>query len=269
LQGQVKWLRDNGGLLIPMYLTQVAALNPTDRTLCEVAVNAKRNSEYADIRSWLWDASFDDPASVAVRVEQGNSYSEQYLATLALSGSLQKDGVKSNPNYGFLNEVIAGMKLPSLVKYCVTRSLKLGMEGLPTALPVNWQAFTDAIVMQRILPPAPMIAGLPSIAYDKHVLEGKKAIGYFCKACEPVNEFLSTRDHLNRVDAVGSAIFEEEGGNVLRRSLVYNFQQEQLNAARTAHMFSSGLGAEEGEELCGIVRDNFDSLNAARKRVIG
>lgn len=270
LQGQMKMVRGNGDLLIPLYMTQVAALNPTDRTLCEVAVTAKRADVYAETRadyfSMVEHEHLPDDLLEVFKIESDPIH--QYLAALALVGGLKKGEVASRKHIPIFIEILQEMNVPALLSYCVRSSLRLGMEGLPIALPVNWNEFTDAKLVVRELPSTIIVGGLPSVAYDKHVLEGKRSIAYFNKACKPVAEFLSVRPNLKKVDAVGSAIFEEEGGNVLQTSLSYPFQLKQLKTARTAHLFSSGLGKDEGEELCGLVRDNLDSLNAARKRVI-
>jgi hypothetical protein len=268
IQNNMKWVRANGCIQIPMYLTKIAATNPTDRTLCEIAVYSKRSPDYLDFRKKCWELADSNPHELSSYV-MGDDPIKAYLATLALSGGLKIDDMASVPsNSIFTQSIEAVQELPNLIKYCIIKASRLGLEGLPTALHANWMSFTDAEVVERELPPAPLIAGLPSVAYDKHVLEGKKAIGYFCKSCKPVQEFIETQGITNKVDAVGSAIFEEEAGNVLRESLVYPFQQKMLAKARQAHMYSCGLG-EEGDALCAIVANNFDSLNEARRKVIG
>jgi hypothetical protein len=267
VQNNMKWVRANGCVQIPMYLTKIAATNPTDRTLCEIAVYSKRSPDYADVRQKFWEMSDYTPSKLESYV-LGDDPIHAYLALLALSGSLKVNDVASTANPTLFNEYVEEIQeLPNLIKYCMIKSAKLGLEGLPTALHANWMGFTNATVLERELPPAPMIAGLPSVAYDKHVLEGKKAIGYFCKSCQPVKEFIEQHGINDKVNAVGSAIFEEEAGNVLRQSLIYPFQQKMLAKAREAHMYSCGLG-EEGDALCAIVVNNFDILNEARRKVI-
>lgn len=268
IQSKMKWVRDNGDIQIPMYLTKVAATNPTDRSLCEIAVHAKRSPEFMQLREQLHSDSNYKPSLVASKIG-GKDVIESYLASIALCGALtNSQGFKSESSPSLFKEVVEGLDLPNLVKYCIIKASSLGLEGLPNALHTNFNQFTDAQVVTRDIKQSPLVVGLPSYAYDKHVLEGKKAIGYFCKACQPVKEYLDGTDIANRVNAVGSAIFEEEGGNVLRESLVYPFQSKMLKAARRAHLLSSGVSDKYGEGLCSVVAANIDSLNAARKKVI-
>ena len=113
-----------------------------------------------------------------------------------------------------------------------------------------------------------VIDGVSSEAYDMHTQLGRRALGYFSKACEPVREYLLRfvkERHLYEV-LVGLAWQAES--SLDNRRLVYDGSEDLFEMAKVASIAFGEFPAERVDEAIGLMRDHLPDLHRARLRVL-
>jgi len=274
IQGRKKWRADNGDLHLLLYIVGQMVNVVCDRTLCETAVSAWYNPDYEAIKHHYIEG-YDPQQAASIYRDKTASPDLRQLAGLALSGAIHnggdyRDRVTSEKNLDALTEALDELQPPTLIRYIITRGVALGTEGLHIALPINWDRFRGSefvCVAHDKLPESPIIKGLPSVAYDMHTYEGKRAYNYFKKACAPVAELLAKYSPPDPVDAVSALVFLFEAGCVMAEHLSYPYQQEALLSSWKAELASVGLPNDDEhiEEYREVITSNFAALDKARR----
>lgn len=268
-----KKLRDDmfGGMYATFYIVEQMCRSTKDRTLCEIAnasggVKGEYTSWLYEDKDNLWDV-YDDVES---------ELPERHLAGLTLLGGLKLGEEKSEAHKKyFINNTMG----EGIVPYIIIRGISAGTEGLHCALYPLVSYLMDvpeALSVRTLieLPDAPIINGLPSVAYDMHCLEGKRAFAYFRKACEPVHNWLKQRYDTEELwkehtmEFIGLAVFLQESGCILKDYLSYDTKDEMLFTVLQAEAKGFGLSYEEMMDGYNLIREHLEELNYARRRVL-
>lgn len=225
---------------------------------------------YVDELAWMVKQRSEELAKLALNRQA--PFRTRGLA-LWLLGGTEKFKAQMLPlrpgKLELLKSTIAQMGHPPLLKFLFDRFCWTRGEVMTLMLVLGWEMLlASETVWHRgaDIPDAPLVSGVPSYAYDRHTQDGKRAIAYFTKACDPVRAFFDARPKLDRVDVAGIAVFYAEGG-VLDRQIDFDglLELERWSMWETWSMF--GLKPAEAEELMALVTDHRDKLDYARTRV--
>lgn len=170
----------------------------------------------------------------------------------------------------FQNEVSA-TDMPFLAKYMALKGSEMMRDPLYWAVPIQWQMMQGQKISVQVneLVEDELINGVPASGYDQLNAVGKRAIGYFCKACEPVRMILEKHPIADRIAAIGGIIFLVEGSK-LDRQLDFPGMMSVYEAAQVSDLHHIGcMTVEEQQELVKTVEENIPALNQARVRVSG
>jgi hypothetical protein len=102
---------------------------------------------------------------------------------------------------------------------------------------------------------------------DMHTGEGKRSLAYTAKASRPVREFFERHPDAKRIDALGLAVFDTEGGQQDRR-LSSPLIDDLAERAARIYTAPTGLTWEAYCELKEIVRAEAPVLSKARRRIL-
>lgn len=264
VSGKKAWRQANGGVAIPQYIAASMAKTLKDRTACNLAcwVNATAN----------WGISAEDVSNI-----EGED-----ILTRATWLKVHADGITNEkreqlypPSKAKAEDYISA--LPTLAQYVYRRGKAAGAEGLYAAMAVIMdylQAMPDdyfTVEKREPLEPC-LIKGVPSYAYDKHTYEGKKAIAYFLKACEPIAKWdgwcVEGMTYSLKMRAMGSAVFYAEGGEYLVDRLTYplGIYVSRMELAAFAKIYM--LTPQQFRDLHQMVSDNLGALNYARGKIM-
>ena len=113
----------------------------------------------------------------------------------------------------------------------------------------------------------PVIAGLPSSAYNSHTAEGMRAAPYLVACVPELKAFFAERPTAKKSDCMGWAIFTVEG-QLMGVTLVSPLMAEIEQFARETVVRQIGLTLAEYQELETIVWRNMPLLHRARQRIV-
>jgi hypothetical protein len=274
LISQKRWRDENGGVFIALYVVEQMVRTVKDRTLCETAFSSNVTPD-SEIYRKQWLQKYDVEDLLHKYLHSDMREEVRQLAGIALIGGLREGPrgkeVKSANNKEKVLKELYETELPSLIKFVMETGFRSAGEGLHVAIPMVWEHFMEEPVSVNAmqLPEIEMIGGLPSVAFDKHTLEGKRSFAYFSKACEPVKAWLAEHwEGKNPVNLIEIAVFAMEGGSVLQYHLSYPYQIGILIRSFEAEARMVGCDLYELTELFQLVRDNVDRLNYARKKIV-
>jgi hypothetical protein len=245
-----------------------------DRSPCELATRSDYGAPFGDFSKFLIQGTFE--TALAVFSVPDLEPEQRVLARFALGGILHDGAPPKKRTYAerhtkTWHEVQSGWH-PAL-EFISRKCLALGGEpvGLISAMREIWDiegGYPHWMSSETAPePPAPIIHGLASVAYDMHCHEGKRAISYFRKACEPVRELTDSMGVEKPNAVLGDAIFEVEGKWCKNR--VYShwgLKNDQLS--RDIDARAHGVDPLQFYALQEAVYENMDMLNYARDRVM-
>jgi len=275
IAGRFAWIRAEGDQVLVAYLVESACLSTKDRTLTDIAYGAWIATYTQDLKkACIQDYAPDEMASIADYHSDADILIKQ-VCMLALGGCIHSDEgrqshfCKRSPEY--LSKVIESYNLDTLLEYITTLGAKRGVEGLALAVPLLASALVGrpVPVIDVDLPPTPIIGRVPALAYDKHVMEGKRAYAYFMKYCKPVATWLKDNDYRgNAVEFIGSALFNGESGSVLGRMLIYPEQEALFRLGLVQEAAKYGVTPDKMYEFYALVNQHHDDVNYSRRRII-
>lgn len=302
--GKKAWRESNGGALITAYLADRMARSAKSRTLCHLMCYAAASDKFEGARTHWCDLDLSQPeqADHLARWLRQDDYDEfpqrddeklqpiiaaSALASKALSGQLsyvlpgqdhlsprERKSQYSTGNRHISEEALDTMEvpLPSLWRYIVYRARSAGVEGLENGIPALFPHIQpgDMSLVSRKLPVMEVLDKLPSVAFDKHTIEGKRAIARFGKNCAPVKDFLA--EHFTEdlhVAALGSAVFYAEGGEPMTPVLDSPLFQTVQRSEHAAFARRYGVTPEVFTGLHEVVAEHLGELNDARRFILG
>lgn len=232
-----------------------------DRSACDVAsITMGQGERMLTLREELAGKL---PVELAcVMADRDQPIIARVLAHKSLVGKMKQEP------YGLqLQAAYDAMGTPNIVRYCVTGYKSQHKDLMWAGLPVLWDVAvqSEVGVDTHDVSDYTDVLGIPSCCYDMFTSDGKRAMAYFRKACEPVLEFFG--DKTEWQDQMGYAVFAAEGGN-LDRSVSYEQRDHVAYEALTEEFLSVDLTMDRAAEISHLVAENLDGLNKARKRVI-
>lgn len=220
-----------------------------------------------------------------VYTDEKTMIAHRMIAGWVLAGTKHNPGVgfkndgKGNPN--FIVEASKAMGHPALIQSIVRSGFSKQREGMPMAFPLIWEAAKDVhhAHLNSAIPlmhaddefvQMPMIGNYPSEAFDWHNAEGKKALGYFRKACEPVKAWLDDEAKIPyalQIEVLGTLVFRLEGHQVSKR-LVYDGSTDLVELAEWAALLGNHIPEEHAEKGMKLMRANMPVLHYARQKIV-
>jgi hypothetical protein len=236
-----------------------------DRSPCQLAVAAKG---YADSIARVGRLSPERCA--AIYGDESADLHTRCLAGRSLTGSLSIEKLRiGKADRKAYMAALTKLDLPARIISIAEIGAGLGGEvaGLAVNVPILYRPMKKESRKIRInrLPPAELIRGLLSAAYDKHTLEGKYALAAFAANCSPLRQF-SEKQGVQARRIIGFLVFMAEGSVVdrdVRCSLT-----DQLYASNEKELCSRiGLSYSALPEAKDILLENLELLNHHRRRI--
>jgi len=258
------------GLQLVANFAAFAAQQKKDRACCWVAVSSWFPQASKARRDFFAQQNHDHPLAVfETALDESQPILDRYQSISALYGKLahrldSKDVPKQQPRRKLFDSLIDQLVLPDAIAYSVRVGAALGLEGLPFALPFLYKFAQQGVVEEMEIPAPETIAGLPSYAYDQHVLEGRRALSRFTYRTGVRSWLEANNFKVGDYAVTGVLAFEYEGGNILHNWLAYPESKTLLQTARCAHLESAGLTPQQGEDGRSILLDNLHKLNECR-----
>jgi hypothetical protein len=264
-----------GDVKIIHYIVKAMAETVKDRTVCDlmqVHWNSPKKPEELDC---LRKASLNDLS--AMMLAETNTSDLKISAAWLLAGSDKYENKKLPLRTGSreqFNSTIERMKIPALVKYITQRGMVACRYPMNLVYPFTWELLHKSPYSKVIETTFPAdrfyIGGLPEEAFDQHTRDGKSSMLYFYKACDPVNEWLTSRSIVG-VDeiqaAIGAAVFISEGA-LLDKKIDFDGAGEIFDTTERNDYAKSGLTLDDGRALAKLIADNFEALRRSRIRVV-
>lgn len=236
-----------------------------DRSPCQLAVAAKG---YANIIARV--GRLTPERCAAIYANESDNPHLRCLAGRSLTGSLSIEKLRiGKADRKAYMAALTKLDLPERIISIAEIGAGLGGEvaGLAVNVPILYRPMKKESRKIRInhLPPAELIRGLLSAAYDKHTLEGKYALAAFAANCNPLRQF-SEKQGVQARRIIGFLVFMAEGSVVdrdVRCSLT-----DQLYASNEKELCSRmGLSYSALSEAKDILLGNLDLLNHHRRRI--
>jgi hypothetical protein len=296
--GKKVWRKNNGGdLKILSMLVWLLTVSIKDRHSCDLLVWADLAPELQEQRDEFMEMAAAEQWDTLVKMfcDPDENLAIRMIAAWAIAGTkafpgarfpekIQGAGIK-----GLVELVIGQFKVPVVIPLTMRWAASKQYEGMPMAYPLIYEMVSkhhlvlltsgmtvnhDVKTEGDDLTQLPMIGNYPSEAIDMHCQEGKRAISYFMKACEPMRDFVNSFIHPDDqeykkkvIDAVGTLIFRVEGHQVHPR-LQYEGQKELLELAEYAHLRGNGIPGDVCDYGMALLRANMDVLHHARCKIL-
>lgn len=125
-------------------------------------------------------------------------------------------------------------------------------------------------VIETELPDRFLIGGVIEQSWDKHTIFGKRSYMDFYKACEPVQNFLTSRGFVSNdavVGSIGISLFISESA-LLGKKVDFEGATEIYEKTVEDDFMKNGLTLEDGIELSRLIMENTDILRRSRQRVV-
>ncbi len=197
------------------------------------------------------------------------------LAALYLSGTdawSMPELPRRRGDMGLLLDVYRHIGVPGYVCEIIEGGAKKERGALPVNLGLLWlraaASPTRCVKDERAaLTRLGEINGVSSEAYDMHTRDGKRALAYFCKACQPVREYLSRFVPDREIYWVIVGLAWHAESSLVDRRLVYDGSEAFLAMAKVANVASGDFPAERVDEAIDLMRRHLPDLHRARLRV--
>lgn len=236
-----------------------------DRSPCQLAVAAKgATGSIARV------GRLTPERCAAIYGDESADLHVRCLAGRSLTGSLSIDKLRiGKADRKAYMVALAKLDLPARIISIAELGAGLGGEvaGLAVNVPILYRPMKKESRKIRMnqLPPAELIRGLLSAAYDKHTLEGKYALAAFAANCNPLRQF-SERQRVQARRIIGFLVFMAEG-SVVDRDIRCSLTDE-LYAANEKELCSRmGLSYSALAEAKDILLGNLELLNHHRRRI--
>lgn len=292
--GKKQWRAQHGGdQLVLQVLVRLMCRSVKDRSVCDLMIWADECPDLADERKAIFE-TWAQPGGLetihGLFLDKDAFLPRRMLAGWAIAGTKSHpgSGVPENTD-GSINHLIGLCNhygCPAVVQAIMRwGSTKVG-DAMPIAYPLIWQQveFSKTVAWAPDdIPQIPMIGPYPSEAFDWHCREGKKALVYFNKACEPMAALLDAcglvEDPDNpklvdaktttntRRDATSSLLFRAEGSLVDRR-LVYDGSKDLLDLAEFALNRNWGIRGDVNDYGMKLMRANLPLMHWCRLKVL-
>ena len=273
--GKLVWRRRHGGdLPILLYFTEQLAAAVKDRVACDLEVWTDYDTGLAGVRAQVAGLNRQELFDAASDVDYPLGY--RHLALRYLAGTRAFPGVNLVPGRlgDFMDVVEVGRSLglnDDVLTIAVLARHRGGSMALSLVLAMAMLQTADAVAVEPdpILE-LPMLGAYPSYALDAHNHQGKRAIGYFVKACQPMRDWLDASDVApeHRAKVVMELLFRAET-ELLDRRLVYGESRRvQLMSWHATINGYAGLSADLVEEGVLTMREHLPALHHARERIM-
>lgn len=271
---QKVWRNKNGGSLEYLYLlVEQMCRSLKDRNACDLPCIGYIDPRLEEHRKATADLTGEELASVIADNDvpaENRCLVAQYLA------HWEHPKVKRTEGRHLFLEALQSAGIDEKVIEVARMGMAKQYELQPYGIPFVWQMVeaskaNGTLTMEPDeLTDLPLVAGLPSEAFDRHNQEGKRSISYFFAACEPVRETyyaMLGEDKAACLNALGAVLFRVEGHQVDRR-LVYEGSKEIDRVAVIGDLWYNGVVPEKQQPLLEVTAAHLDDLHAARMRVI-
>lgn len=299
--GKKAWREKNGGKALTAFIVDRMAKSAKSRMFCHLMCYLSASPRFAEAHThWAdldlteqdqfehltaWLGAYDlDAIPDAEGEELDGRVALAALASKALAGHLNyllpgedpkaRDAKRRYSTGSAPIHEAALDKMPSqltpLWRYIMKRARGSGLEGLMHAIPatVPYLAAKHMTLELRPLPEIEVFTKLPSVAFDKHTIEGKRAIHSFGVKVPSIKGALSKLPEDQRLAALGSAVFYVEGGEPM--SPVFE-SQLGITIQRSEHVAYArryGTTPEDFDTLHALVLANLGELNNARRTIL-
>lgn len=272
--GKAGWRRDHGGdLKVLLWLTEQLAGSLKDRVACDLEVWTDVDPELAAVRAEI--ASMSRPALVDT-ILGDPALERRHLALRYLAGTKAFPGLNLiKDRNGSFQDVVEAARALDLTEDAIAISLwarnRGGSMALSLLLGMRMRGLaTDALTVADPIVALPMIGAWPSHAFDLHCQQGKRAIAYFGKACQPMRRWLLEHDVPdNKITATLMELLFRAETEMLDRRLVYGESRRvQLMSWYATVCHWSPLAIDYVEEGVMKLREHLPDLHAARERIM-
>lgn len=270
-----RWRKKVGEVKVLQFIVKMLAEAVKDRSCCDyMQVLWYHPRKYREMNA-LRTATQEELSGFAL--SERNTTSFRTCSAWLLAGTDRFENkqlpLRSGSREKFCN-IVEQMKIPAIVKYITIRGMTACRYPMPLVYPFLWQMKEKSLYINVERTTFPVeryyIGGLPSESWDQYVREGKKSFAYFSKACEPVNEWFTSKRILGsdaRVAAIGAAVFIMDGA-LLDRRLVFEGASEIYDLEEKYDYENVGLSLGDGRELARLIEANSDILRQSRIRVV-
>lgn len=180
-----------------------------------------------------------------------------------------ESGLKKSDLSGLtaLMSLFEGLGAPSDLVSAASQAAEGIREPIVLMAPLIWLVAangTEPAIVDCGVPSAPIIAGVPLYAFDKHTAIGKTAIHRLATESRAVKQILLICVHESRRRNVACmAAFYADAAPVARR-FDWSGSQELEALGTEADMLRAGAPRDCIATILGVIRDNLDHLNAIR-----
>lgn len=263
-----------GEKALAMFLLTLMARAVKDRTTCDLTCLASYLPLTNEFNAYL---PYDYLGSLNTPLGKGWGMAgvlKKAVSALLISGTNRTEITNLPKTYNDRSDFedwVHSTEVPFVVKYLALRGRVVERYGLWATVITAYEVVSLSESFSDVVTPmeSPIIMNVLSCTYDQYTQEGKRAIAYFAKACDPLREFLATRPEFNPFRATASMIFLVEGG-YLTRQMLFDGVEDFRHYAILSDMVGSGISTiEDAQQLSTLVLDNLEGLHHARRRILG
>jgi hypothetical protein len=270
--GKTKWRMNHGNAELAMMLTEELAHSAKCRVACDLEVWTDIDPELKPVREAYAKLSRDELFEIAAW--KGEPVGHRMIAMRYLAGTDYWTGEcfpKRPGSFGDVQSLCTAMGLSDDDLALVTWARnKAGPMAL--ALPFSIESMNATGAPTPIndeMVDLPKIGPYPSYTFDLHNHQGKRAIAYFAKACQPVREWLM--DHgieaKDVKDTIVELLFRAET-ELLDVRLHHKITNETRYGSWAANVcYWSPLAREWVVPAVDMLRQHLDALHEARVKV--
>jgi hypothetical protein len=254
------------------WLTEQLCKSRKSRLLCDI--------EYAISHSPLWQphrkmvGEFTTRQRLSWVFDPEPNVFDRSLALWAIQGTDRWE-IPDMPTIAHDKDLVIKMMIelgmPPIISFMRYRYSLSYFDGMFIPIPAVWELLAETTQVSEVVtefPPVEQrIRGAMPCAYDVHVQDGIKAMAYFSKSCDAIREFFVRNPGLDKIKALGMAVFIAESG-LLDRKLTFDFEPEISESCKEYEISAAGLEVETGLELIELVRIHRAELDYARKKVV-
>jgi hypothetical protein len=272
--GKAVWRREHGGdLKVLLWLTEQLAGSLKDRVACDLEVWTDVDPELKLLRAEI--SSMSRPALVET-ILADPALERRHLALRYLAGTRAFPGLNLvKDRNGSFQDVVEVARALDLTEDAIAISLwarnRGGSMALSLLLAMRMRGLaTEVATVADPIVALPMIGAYPSHAFDLHCQQGKRAIAYFGKACQPMRQWLLARDvpESRITDTLMELLFRAET-EMLDQRLVYGESRRvQLMSWYATVCHWSPLAIDHVEEGVMMMREHLPDLHLARERIM-
>lgn len=190
------------------------------------------------------------------------------LAGQGLAGTRWGAEWKSPWNTDLLWEVQSVMA-PPLISWTARRYASGNRDGMWIGYPLEYQMIADSEYFEqdpKWLPDRRLLHGVLDASYDGHNREGRSALAYFTKACDPIREWFAEHPAIDKNKTMGMVLFNADSA-LLSHTYSYDGEEDVSLGNVEAEYLAKGITGEDYKFLCSALAQNRDLLYKARERV--